>query len=436
MLTDLWAEIAPLLDPATLLQGEFAQGAIVAGVLGFLAYQARAIPGRVLTLLKRRFVVTMEVRDPRLFEAMTDHLASLDYAKRSCRRLSASLPGSTLDGPSVGSPSAHYEQEPKRPKVRFSPSPGRHLVWEGARPILIERTRSDPQKDKGGGFLREEWYVLTTIGSSPAQMKRLVQAVYDASQDDEEARKGVRVLEACGDYWATVETDAYRPMESVILPEDLATEIINDATDFWEKRERYRHLGVPHRRGYLFYGPPGTGKSSAALALACQLKVPLYDLSLASPFSDNSLKSMLRDLPQRCVLLIEDVDKAFAERDKTDDIHKGLTFSGLLNAIDGVTAREGRILILTTNHPDRLDPALVRAGRTDRKFEFGYATADQARRLFARFFPDDDLDSAVFDSLHEVSMADVETALQRHMDDVDGAYQALSLLATPVRKAA
>src|SRR5262249_60360189 len=60
--------------------------------------------------------------------------------------------------------------------------------------------------------------------------------------------------------------------------------------------------------------------------------------------------------------------------------------SGLRNALDGVSSRAGRVLFLTTNHPEKLDPALVRPGRVDRKVELGYATSDQARRLFLWFY--------------------------------------------------
>jgi mitochondrial chaperone BCS1 len=66
----------------------------------------------------------------------------------------------------------------------------------------------------------------------------------------------------------------------------------------------------------------------------------------------------------------------------------------LLNALDGVSSREGRVLFLTTNHPERLDPALIRPGRVDRKVELGHATPDQARRLFVWFYRDSGLSTA------------------------------------------
>jgi chaperone BCS1 len=95
-----------------------------------------------------------------------------------------------------------------------------------------------------------------------------------------------------------------------------------------------------------------------------------------------------------------------------------VTFSGLLNALDGVAAGEGRILFATTNHPERLDPALVRPGRIDRKVHIGLADCQQIRRIFQRFFPaaeEDVVDcfaAAIPDE--QIAMSALQTFLIRH----------------------
>ena len=63
-----------------------------------------------------------------------------------------------------------------------------------------------------------------------------------------------------------------------------------------------------------------------------------------------------------------------------------VTFSGFLNALDGVASGEERIIFMTTNHPERLDPALIRPGRVDLQVLIDDATPEQARRLFTRFY--------------------------------------------------
>jgi chaperone BCS1 len=112
----------------------------------------------------------------------------------------------------------------------------------------------------------------------------------------------------------------------------------------------------------------------------------IYVLVLSDPdLNDNRVNDLLAKVPERNILLLEDVDCAFARR--RGGKGGGLTFSGLLNALDGVASAEGRFVVMTTNHLDRLDPALIRPGRADVRLRVGDATADQARRLFERFFP-------------------------------------------------
>jgi hypothetical protein len=133
------------------------------------------------------------------------------------------------------------------------------------------------------------------------------------------------------------------------------------------------------------------------------------------------------------LVLIEDIDCVFVERKATEDKQNKLTFSGLLNALDGVAAGEGRVLFTTTNHIERLDPALIRPGRIDRKEWIGNADRSQLRRLFVRFFGDEDPTMADYfaDSLpaDTVPMSAVQTHLVRYADSADDALLSLDDLA-------
>jgi chaperone BCS1 len=114
----------------------------------------------------------------------------------------------------------------------------------------------------------------------------------------------------------------------------------------------------------------------------------------------------LRSQPRKLALVVlEDVDALFASRDATPvplapgetSQKPSVTFSGLLNALDGAGAPESVLIIMTTNHPERLDAALVRAGRVDRRFEFCAPTDAMIKKMLRRFIPDaDDDDEACF----------------------------------------
>ncbi|KAH8074233.1 hypothetical protein JL721_1783 [Aureococcus anophagefferens] len=110
----------------------------------------------------------------------------------------------------------------------------------------------------------------------------------------------------------------------------------------------YARRGIPYRRGYLLHGAPGTGKTSAALAVAAELERThgLRGLYVVSPaldeLNDATFAEALRNAKSPSILLIEDVDAAFSAREGRNA--NGLTFSGLLNALDGALAQEGRLL--------------------------------------------------------------------------------------------
>ena len=180
-----------------------------------------------------------------------------------------------------------------------------------------------------------------------------------------------------------------RPVDSVILPDGMMEDLIHDTRSFLGRRDWYIQRGIPYRRGYLLHGPPGTGKSSAVVAVASALGMDIAMLSLGdSTLEDNGISELLSAVPINSLVLMEDIDCAFVARKETEDKRSKVTFSGLLNAVDGVAAGEGRILFATTNHIERLDPALIRPGRIDRKIFIGNASSSQAERLFRRFFPD------------------------------------------------
>ena len=172
-------------------------------------------------------------------------------------------------------------------------------------------------------------------------------------------------------------------------------------------------MGIPYRRGYLLHGPPGCGKTSFALVLASELKLNICILNLSQEgMSDNNLAETLRSAPENAIILLEDVDAVFVERKQSNSNNKtSISFSGLLNAIDGIAAQEGRIFFMTTNHLEMLDPALIRPGRCDVQLEVKRASKMQLERMFLRFFPEDFALAEIFRTklpADELSMAQVQ----------------------------
>lgn len=209
-----------------------------------------------------------------------------------------------------------------------------------------------------------------------------------------------------------ITTKKSRPLNSVIVEDKIRDALLADTKRFLQSEEWYVRKGIPYRRGYLLYGPPGCGKSSFITALAGSLRLPIVLITLGSKsIGDSEVFEALSAAPRDSIVLIEDVDCAFRE-DKDNDRRIGLrpvTMSGLLNAIDGVAAQEGRLIFLTTNHKELLNEALIRPGRVDAQFYLGYASKTGAAELFDQFFPpSEDLDGHKLKLAREAFVNEVE----------------------------
>lgn len=129
-----------------------------------------------------------------------------------------------------------------------------------------------------------------------------------------------------------------RSIESVVLDRDVSEMIVDDVRYFQNNAQWYMDKGVPYRRGYLLYGPPGTGKTSFINAIAGELSLNICYLNIGNDhIDDDGLMRALNDAPARSIILLEDVDGIFIGREAVNqDEKRGVSFSGLLNALDGV----------------------------------------------------------------------------------------------------
>lgn len=269
------------------------------------------------------------------------------------------------------------------PVVNYVLSPADGVHWFFHRGALVVIVRGKEGGGTAGHQMQREEITIRVFHHRGRQYLRDVieEARRSVAPDDE----SMRVYTNDQWNWQAATTVPRRPIESVILRHGVAESLIRDADTFLKSKQWYRDRSIPWRRGYLLHGEPGCGKSSIAHALASHLRMNVAVLSLASVCGDAALRNLLNSMPPRCLLLIEDIDAAFAKREGKEV--ELVTFSGLLNAIDGIAAAEGRILVMTTNHADKIDPALRRPGRADMDVHVELADASQAKRMFLRFFP-------------------------------------------------
>ncbi|KAK5937337.1 Complex III assembly protein translocase and chaperone [Knufia obscura] len=273
------------------------------------------------------------------------------------------------------------------------PGPGQHFMrYQGAF-IHVNRQREANRTEMlSTGSRPFETTTLTTLYRDRFVFESIFREAHELARKSVEGK--TLIYNARGVTWEKFgKPRQKRPLDSVILEKGVKQRIVADIQDFIGSAKWYADRGVPYRRGYLLYGPPGTGKSSFIQALAGHLDYGIAIINLSERgLTDDRLNHLLTIVPQRTLVLLEDIDAAYNNRrQKVEaDGYAGanVTFSGLLNALDGVASAEERILFLTTNHIERLDEALVRPGRVDMTVRLGNATAYQISALWDRFYRD------------------------------------------------
>ncbi|CAH1792255.1 unnamed protein product [Owenia fusiformis] len=324
-------------------------------------------------------------------------------------------------------------------KFDFVPSPGVHFFWYNNHYIRVERNREKQMVNMQVG-LPFETVTLTSIG-------RRRQVYYDILEQSRKLalinQEGKTLMyTAMGAEWRQFGYPRQkRPIDSVVLDLGIGEAILKDVQEFTGNQSWYMDRGIPYRRGYLLHGPPGCGKSSFITALAGELDYSICVLNLSERgLSDDRLNHLLSVAPQQSIILLEDIDAAFNNRDWTKEnptAYQGmrpLTFSGLLNALDGVASSEARIVFMTTNYLDRLDAALIRPGRVDMKVCIGHCTEYQLEQMFLRFYPHQTLQKArifaqkVQSQNEDVSAAQVQGYFMFYKDNAEKAIETAHLV--------
>ncbi|CAO2145280.1 unnamed protein product [Urochloa humidicola] len=211
-----------------------------------------------------------------------------------------------------------------------------------------------------------------------------------------------------GNPWRHIDFEHPATFDTLAMHPNKKRRIIEDLNNFRTNKDYFRRIGKPWKRGYLLYGPPGTGKSTMIAAMANYLNYDIYDIELTSVFRNSDFRSLSVATTGKSITVIEDIDCSFddsiGERSNKgrstpssydndsavtfsgllnkrrstlssyNDDRSAVTLSGLLNFIDGVwSAQSGeRIIVFTTNFPDKLDPSLIRSGRMDMHIEMSY----------------------------------------------------------------
>ncbi|RRT58838.1 hypothetical protein B296_00007997 [Ensete ventricosum] len=256
-----------------------------------------------------------------------------------------------------------------------------------------------------------------------------------------------------GEGWYPINLHHPSTFDTLALDPKLKAAVMEDLARFMKRRDYYRRIGKAWKRGYLLYGPPGTGKSSLIAAMANYLKFDIYDLELSEVHWNTTLRKLLVGMSNRSILVVEDIDCS-VELQQRDERGEDATSPSTSNddkvrcdppllscragLIEQITYQRfsahvlhtdnARIIVLTTNYKDRLDPALLRPGRMDMHIHMSYCGPHAFRVLASNYHAIDDrsLFADIEGLIREVEVTPAEVAEQlMRSDDADTALKGL-----------
>lgn len=316
--------------------------------------------------------------------------------------------------------------------LEFAYNPGEGIHWffdEGCLVILTyEMTvRENKSYDASSDYHQ---YSFTIFGSSKFKdnlLKKIME--YKKEEDILEAEDNFlyRANMSNGPPWTRVGSIKPRKLDTLITKNNIHLDIIEEINSLDDKKKFYEKRGIPFKRGYLFTGPPGTGKSSLMRVIATACGKGIAPVSLNnSLMTDEILREMIFEVPDNTLIVFEDVDAIFNKR---EDDNSGISFSGFLNALDGVASQEGNIVLMSTNHIEKLDPALIRPGRIDRIIEVNNFHIEEVLKMFDLFYDDfnEDHIKIVVDKVGSkvINPSRLQETMLVNMFDIEGAINDL-----------
>lgn len=217
-----------------------------------------------------------------------------------------------------------------------------------------------------------------------------------------------------------------KSFDNVFLDNAIKSKIIHNIEYFLNNKEKYDKLGIQRKLGYLFYGKPGNGKTSMAIAIAKTYNKNIYKIDLA--VTKDVFLNQIINIPQGSVVLFEDVDTFAVTHHRENDDEKEenklssvLLLSDILEVLDGYYYLSECIIIMTTNHIEKLDSAFIRPGRIDHKIELCNVSKEQIVQII-KYFYGKNIHSSILNKISNIDISTsklINTVILSHMDDYE-----------------
>ena len=348
---------------AELVTNDFMSGGLAVAAFSGLLYISRQIPTRIYNFVDRNLVWTIRINNGNTFYE-SFNLWAFDFLKENTKRLK--VESSTRQEKFLG--------------INYG------VHWRFLRgSLIVVRLEIEEASDT---ILRKESIIIKIYSlKGQSQFKRIMS---EASNFESNSITNPFIYDYRWGHWEKVKPITKRKIESIFTEKGIKTKILENINTFLNNKDLYEQIGLNYKYSMIFYGDPGTGKSSLISALGSHYKRNLCYLDISTVESGNYLKTAFATTPENSILIFEDIDcyESLEARKGGNSVFEEINLSTILQLMDGMYLPDGTVVIATTNHLDKLDKALIREGRFDRKIELKKANKELALKMCEYINPD------------------------------------------------
>lgn len=259
-----------------------------------------------------------------------------------------------------------------------------NTLWYRRRLIHIVKQRDVLEQAKDQESRDMNMYYVFGLWAKKA-INQMMEEALEFYNTQELSKEGVRAVTLCP--WGPDE-DSVTYLTGIKSLKHIYSKgkdtIVADIQHFLNSREFYNTKGIKYKRNYLLSGIGGTGKSTLIVAIAEWLKRPIYYIR-PSVISDETFDKTVFKITRNSIVVIEDIDIFFTNREDSKNKSE-ISFQTILNFLDGALSPSDVLIFMTTNHPEKLDSALIRKGRVDLHVEMGPPSAEEVSGYMSDFY--------------------------------------------------